>query len=337
MLCPKCGAQLPQEALFCMRCGSSVSPSPKATSSEGAAPQRQVIAPNGVTVLKCPSCGAPIEPKFGEMVVTCEYCETSVVLGSEGWRSIQKHTMLPLGFGDRDAILKRMHDMMIVGLLKRHLQDSSTLEELTLAIVPFWVIPVSARTMIVASDAAVQAGNIVTTAALMGVMGAAMGDRRGRGGFAGPILTGAMLGTAMGGRQAGGATKAYQMNSIYQFPVVGLRALSQYQPRDYVFDVDDRTLFDASKFPKGIKVMNGDVGEDDAKYQARALVDQIQADKAHSQYHMIQQIKTEMDISDGELLHVPIWLARYNRKGKTIVLLVDGHNGSLINSIGLKQ
>lgn len=314
-----------------MRCGSSVAGKIRADAPKDVG-QEAILAPVGMTKLKCPSCGAPITPQFGEMVITCEYCSSSVVLGSEGWKSVQKHTMLPLGFPDRETILRRMHDMMIVGLLRRHLQDSSTLEELKLTIVPYWVIPVSARTSVVASDMAAQVGTIATTAAIAGILGAAMGGGKGRGGVAGPVAAGVLLGTT--GKQTN-QVKAFQANNIYQFPVVAMKALSEYQPRDYAFDVDDRTLFKAGSFPKGIPIQNGDVGEEDAKYQAKALVDQLQSDKAHRQYHMIQQIRTEMDLGEAELLHVPIWFARYDHNGKKIVLIVDGHNGTLINSVGL--
>lgn len=330
--CFKCGTSLPEEALFCMRCGGPTASSLKAGRPAGE-PGEATFAPVGVTQLKCPSCGAPITPLFGEMVVTCEYCASSVVLGSEGWKSVKKHTMLPLGFPDEDKILARMHDMMIVGLLRRHLQDNSTLEELKLTVVPYWVIPVSARTSIVASDMASQAGNVAATAAIAGILGAAMGGGRGRGGFAGPMAAGVLLGNA--GRQ-GTWQRAFQANSIYQFPVVAMKALAEYQPRDYAFDVDDRSLFSAKGFPEGIPIMNGDVGEEDARYQAKALVDQLQSDRAHREYHMIQQIRTELDLGEAELLHVPIWFARYDHKGKKIVLIVDGHNGELINSLGLR-
>lgn len=332
LFCHKCGTQLPDEALFCMKCGSSLTAAPPTAGAPKKEARAEPFAPVGVTQLKCPSCGAPITPQFGEMVITCEYCSTSVVLGAEGWRSVQKHTMLPIGFPDRDAILARMHDMMIVGLLRRHLQDSSTLEELKLTVVPYWVIPVSARTSIVASDMAAQAGQVAATAAIAGILGAAMSGGRGRGGFAGPMAAGVLLGTSRG---QGSQQKAFQANNLYQFPVVAMKALAEYQPRDYAFDVDDRALFSAGSFPKHVPILNGDVGEDDAKYQAKALVDQLQSDKAHRQYHMIQQIRTELDLGEAELLHVPIWFARYDHGGKKIVLIVDGHNGQLINSLGL--
>jgi len=64
-------------------------------------------------------------------------------------------------------------------------------------------------------------------------------------------------------------------------------------------------------------------------------VDQLQFIKAHAQHHMIQQIDTQMDVAEGELIHVPVWFARYDHKGNKIVLVIDGESGGIMNSIGL--
>ena len=299
------------------------------------APQTEVVAPSGATSLKCPSCGAPITPKFGEMMITCEYCGSSVSLGTEGWKSINKHTMLPVKVADQDQALKIVHEMMDRGLLHRHLQETSQLEEMNLALVPYWLMPVSARTSLVAVDMAAEAGQIATTAALAGIMGGAMGGRRGFGG--GGLMTGVVLGSVMSGGGFGGGQgnrRAYQMDNDYNFPIVGLKALTEYQPKDYQFGLADRVLFDETKV-KGIKVLNGDVGEDVAKSQAKTLVDQLQSEKAHAAHHMIQQLNTESEVGEAELLHAPVWFARYEHKGTKIVLVIDGNSGGIINSIGL--
>jgi DNA-directed RNA polymerase subunit RPC12/RpoP len=342
MFCMKCGAQLPDDAVFCMKCGAS--------QTQGAAPSRasysnasdgstghDILAPSGVASLKCPNCGAPISPKFGEMVITCEYCGSGVTLGGQGWRSIQKQTMLPLKLADEQAVMQKIHEVMDKGFFHRHLQESSTLEEVTLSVIPYWVIPASARTSIVATDMAVEVGSLATTAALIGVMGASMGGggRRGGGGFAGPLLAGAVLGSTMGGGNRGGQVKTYQMDENYNFPVVAIKALSDYQPKNYQFRLEDRTLFDMTKVPKGVKVLNGDIGEDVASYQAKTLVDQLQSDKAHAKYHMIQKMQTDIDVGEGELLHVPIWFARYEHKGGKIVLIFDGNSGEPISTMGI--
>lgn len=356
--CTKCGAQNPDGAAYCMKCGASLNPSPQqqgAPPQSQAAPRAPVLAPMGATSLKCPNCGAPISPKFGEMVITCEYCGSGVTLGDGGWTSIQKQTMLPINFADKDPMMAKIHDLMDKGFLHRHLQEQSTLQEMTLSLVPYWIVPVSARTSIVAADMLQQTAQTATTAALWGVVlgglgGGGGGYRGGGGGFRPrrsfsprslfpPIHLGIgtqRLGMFMGGMYGGGgARKAEQMDNNYNFPVVALKALTEYQPKDYVFNMTQRTLFDISKVPKGIPVLNGDVGEEDAKSQAKTFVDQAQSQKAHEKYHMIQQMHTDMDVGEAELLHAPIWFARYDHKGERIVMVFDANSGNVITSMGL--
>lgn len=338
--CIKCGTQLPDGAAFCYKCGTSISSSQamqqsaEKSRSESQPPQATTVS--SVTALKCTSCGAPISPKFGEMVVTCDYCGTSITLGSNGWKNIQKHTMLPIKMASKDDVVSRLHGIMDKGILKHHLQESSVLEEINLTFVPYWIIPVSARTSIIAIDAAAEVGTIATTAALMGMMGG-LGQggfgRRGGGFGLGEMASGMMLGSMMGG--GNGMKKSYQLNENYDYPIVALAAFTEYQPHDYKFSLGDRTLFEVSKIDKSIKILNGDISEDAAKYRARALVDQLQSQKAHQQYHMIQEINSEEDVSDGELLHAPVWFVRYDHKGKKIVFVIDANSGNPINSIGL--
>ena len=330
LYCHKCGEQLPDDAAFCVKCGTSTTLNiPKPTPAPLA-----VVAPSGVTSLKCPSCGAPITPKFGEMIISCEYCGSAVTLGMDGWKGIQKQSMLPVKYSDKDQMISIIRGLMDRGLLHRHLQENSTLEELTVTFVPYWILAVSARTSVVATDMAVEGGEIATTAALMGVLGGMGGGRRG--GFGGPLLAGAVLGSMMGGPGQNAAKKVYEINENYYFPVIALKALSQYQPRNYQFNLDDRQLFDVSKIPKNVKILNGDVGEEAATFQAKTLVSQLQSDKAHSQYHMIQQLHTDVDVAESELLYVPIWFARYDHKGNKIILAIDAESGNVINSLGLE-
>jgi hypothetical protein len=214
--------------------------------------------------------------------------------------------------------------------------ETSKLEEMTLSIVPYWIVSVSARTSIIATDMAVEAGQIATTAALIGILGGAMGEgRRGGFGFGGPLVAGTMLGTMMGPGQGGGPRKSYAFADTYNFPVVALKALFEHQPRDYQFNLQERDFFDVAKVPKGVQIVNGDVGEDGARNQAKALVAQLESEKAHARYHMIQQMHSDVDAADVELLHAPIWFTRYDHEGQKIALVIDANNGGIINIIGL--
>jgi hypothetical protein len=355
-----------------MKCGTNITavtqkgvsaptPTAAAPSAPTSTPAGVILAPTGATSLKCPSCGAPISPKFGEMVINCEYCGTGVTLGNLGWKSIQRHTMLAINYADKDKVDAMITKLMDAhgGLLHRHLHEDSTLEEMNLSMVPYWIVPVSARTTIIATDVAAEAGQVATTAALLVLLGGAMGGGRRRfmvklklpsfslgwpGGFMGMGLVGGGLSfpranerrlTAVWAPRPSGTQKSFVMSNNYNFPVVALKALTEYQPKDYQFRLEERTLFDISKIPKGVKVLNGDIGEDTSAQWAKSLVDQLQSMKAHAQYHLIQQLNTEIEVSEAELLHAPIWFARYDHKGTKIVLVIDGNSGGVINSIGL--
>ncbi|HML02001.1 MAG TPA: zinc ribbon domain-containing protein [Candidatus Bathyarchaeia archaeon] len=278
LYCRNCGAQLPDDAAVCVKCGTSTglsSAKPTATSS---AP---VIAPSGAASLKCPSCGAPIAPKFGEMVITCEYCGYAVTLGAQGWTNVQKQTMLPSKVATVEQVNSIIIPMMDKGLLHRHLHEDSKQEEMSLAYVPYWIVSVSARTTVTAANETAQIAQTATTAALMGVIfgGMAGGFGGGRrllleGGVGlGGLFTGAfgsmrmrIMAFGMGmGMGRGGMRKSEQMDANYNFPVIALKALMDYQPRDYQFNLEDRELFDVSKLPKDVKILNGDVSEDVAR------------------------------------------------------------------------
>ena len=313
---------------------AAATPQSPSASASSAGP----IAGPQVSEMKCPGCGAPIKPQFGEMVVTCEYCGSSITLHNDGWRGVEKHTMLPVKLQTKESALSLIKSLMDRGLLRKHLEEESVNEEMTLSVVPYWIVPVSARTSYSAVDAAAEVGSIATTAALFGLMGGAFGGGGRNSGFGTGMMEGAMFGgMAMGGFGGGGGNtvRSYSLDANYQFPVIAMKALAEYQPKDYAFAMQERVSFTTSSIPKFAKILNGDVGQDAAKNDAKTGVEQLQYQKAHKQHHMIQKINTQSDVSDPELMHAPVWLARFDHKGKKIVIVLDANSGGVINSIGL--
>src|SRR5438105_13419930 len=119
MYCLKCGSQLPDDAAFCSNCGartSSTGQTPQVQSSVGTSGSSQILAPSNAQSLKCPSCGAPIAHTFGEMIITCEYCGSSITLGSAGWANIKKKTILPLTNQSTNEISSRVKYMIHRGM-----------------------------------------------------------------------------------------------------------------------------------------------------------------------------------------------------------------------------
>lgn len=326
VFCVKCGTSLPDDAKFCAKCGTpvpSVGGAPGAAPAAAPSPSGPTIADAGVKELKCPTCGAPIKPTFGDMVVTCEYCGGTVSLGGAGWKAIQKHTMLPLKVPDQNAALATVRSWVDQGFFHRHEFEESQVVDAKLAYVPFWVLPASASTTYTYQDAAASIGGTVGTLAAAELLGGALGGR-GRGVSVIPIMTGPVV----------NPTRSETVSGHYEYPVVAVKSMTDYQPKDYQFQLTERALFDKKSVPTGTPILNGDMGEDEAKNAAKGYVEQLQSDVVHKKHSMVQKIDTRVEIADGELLHAPVWNFTLERKGKRTTVLIDGHACRVIRTLG---
>jgi hypothetical protein len=258
------------------------------------------------------------------MVITCDYCGSSVTLSSGGWKEINKHTMLVPKVSSTEQALGIIREAMDSGLMHRHAFEESKVVESKLSFVPFWVMPVSASTSYVYTDVAVGVGSTVGTIAAAELLGSALGGRRG-GGFIGiPIMMGSPV----------NASRQDSITGMYEYPVVAVKGMTEYQPKNYQFSVRDRTFFDKKQIPSGTPVLNGDLGEDAAQHAARAYVMQLQAGLAHQKHHMVSQLTSQVQVTEGELLHVPVWYIVLDRRGQRSILLIDAHDGRLMQTVG---
>jgi hypothetical protein len=208
------------------------------------------------------------------------------------------------------------------GLFHRSDFEKATIIEVKCSVVPYWIVPASAVTHYVYQDAAVQAAQIGGSVAAGALLGAALSGGGRRGFAVVPVM----------GAGGGGAKRAAELAGQYQFPVIAVKGLETYQPRDYQFDLTARLPFDKRKLPPGLTILNGDVSEDDAKFVAKNMVVQLQATRAHAQHRMVESINTEVNVSDGELLHAPVWYLNFKLKnGKNEMLTVDAHRNAVMN------
>jgi hypothetical protein len=328
MYCRRCGAQLPDDAVFCSKCGLQMaggagagvpSPPPPPSSSS------PTLAAVGVQELKCPTCGAPIHPTLGETVISCEYCGGSVTLGGQGWKEISKHTMLPLRVVDPTAALKVVHDYVDQGFFHRHEFEESKVVDTKLTYVPFWVLPATASTTYQYQAVATSIGTTVGTIAAAEILGNALGGRRGGGGgfIPVPIITGPVV----------NSNRSETISGQYEYPVIAVKAMRDYQPKEYQFSLTDRALFDKKAIPSTAPILNGDLDEDTAKGAARAFVQQLQSETVHKKHSVVSNINTQVTVSDGELLHVPIWQFSVERKDQRSTFIVDAHAGRVIRTV----
>ena len=332
MFCPQCRTPLPPNAKFCYACGATVPGGPGGGAGAGAPPPpppppAPSAAPAGATMttesLHCPQCGAPIHPVFGEMIVSCDYCGGSVTLGGSGWKQIGKHTMLVPKITSADQATPIVHAALEVGFFHRNAFEESKILEQKLSFVPFWIIPSSATTNFTYTDVAVGVGSTVGSIAAAELLGSALGGRRGGGFVAVPLMMGSPV----------NATRQDTIVGQYEYPVVAVKGMTDYQPKNYEFQLSERRFFDKKAIPAGAPVLNGDLGEDSAQFAAKSYVTQLQSELAHKKHYMVSQLNCQVQVSEGELLHVPIWYYLLERKGQKSMILVDAHAGRVMQTI----
>ncbi|HLY77048.1 MAG TPA: zinc ribbon domain-containing protein [Thermoplasmata archaeon] len=337
MQCPRCGTPLPDNARFCYGCGAQLSGAPPPPPPPGGpvgypggpggmtappppAPPPFQSAPAAPKDLKCPSCGAPLQPELGDAVLTCQYCGATVSLAGTGWKPVNRHTMLLPQLVDPDSALKIVRANLDQGMFHSHRFEDSKITDQKFQFVPYWIVPSSATTNYTYEDVAVAAGSTVGTMAVGALLGGALTG--GRGNTFMPIMAGPVV----------NPMRQEQITGSFQFPVVAVKGYTQYQPKNYQFNLDTRTLYKKDGLPGGATVLNGDLGEEAAQQQARAYVTQVQAETAHKKHRMVSQLQTQVEVGEPELVHVPIWYFALDRKGEKIVLLVDANAGRVMLS-----
>ncbi|MGA7861880.1 MAG: zinc ribbon domain-containing protein [Thermoplasmata archaeon] len=327
MQCPQCGTPLPENARFCYGCGAKLGGSPAAPSMPGVpaaygggppgmAPPPSVPsappAPTTPQALKCPSCGAPLEPGLGDAVLTCPYCGGTVSIGGTGWKPVTQHSMLLPELLDQDAALKIVKASMDAGFFHGHRFEDSQLVAAKFVFAPYWIVPSAATTRFSYQETGMPAGAPVGTMSASSLLGSALSHGRGN------------EFVPMGG---GGyaPTRQDQMSGNYQFPVVAVKGYNEYQPKSYQFNLQARQPFKKEALPGGATILNGDVGEVEAQQAARAYVAEVQAEAVRRRHANVSGLQSQVDVGEPELLHAPVWYFHLTHKGKPAVLLVDAN------------
>jgi len=98
-----------------------------------------------VEKVNCPSCGAPLKIKAGEIVVTCEYCGTAVNLKAE--RSfVLRHSIIPNKYS-KEEIEKLVRSWMRAGFaMPENVARKARFEQVRLVHLPFYVVTAHAVT-----------------------------------------------------------------------------------------------------------------------------------------------------------------------------------------------
>ncbi|MEM0127625.1 MAG: zinc ribbon domain-containing protein, partial [Thermoplasmatales archaeon] len=244
MYCRKCGAQIPDDSLFCPKCGAKQDASSGVQEGQGK-DEEEILKE-----MKCPSCGAPLNPAQGEAMVVCSYCGTSISLGSLGWSRVKKHFILDLKVALKEQAEEVSKQFLDSSIFHRHLFEKSTLSKAELSYVPYWVIDAGYSAQYKYKREQVNPG---------GFVGVGIG---GRGGFGGPTVSMQTI-----------IESGTDVDKV-SYPVVAVENLNQYQPPDYVFNLSQKREISTKDLSGPVKLMNGTMGEEKARVEGKVRLQQ---------------------------------------------------------------
>ena len=335
LFCNKCGRQLPDGSVFCNFCGAQQGVIPQAPGAppqapgippqaptgqpyNPSAPAQQVAPPAMPQNLKCNSCGGPLKPSAGLALVVCEYCGAATTMGAGGAAQVvMKHFMLPNTI-DQEKALNAGGEWLNKGVFRRKVAERSDLGNTTLKLVPYWVIPTS------------------VVADYQGIRGTGVAQMR-QEGTAKKVLGGAMLAFTAAAAASRKSNVPSQVTRVrdrlqlsFNIPVVAVRGYTKYQPQGgYQFNAQQKMDFDKRQ-SGGAQVMDGDVSEGEAKQQAAGLAHKLAEKEAKRHVDSLESIQVYPTMTDGELLHAPVWFVEYTFKSKPMYIAIDGNSGQVM-------
>lgn len=269
----------------------------------------------------CTRCGAPITITQEDLIFTCRYCGFTMTLATR--EEIKRHSMLENHLFAQQAV-EAARKYMDKGLLRVGVSKEAQIINVKLRYVPFWVFQANANTWF---------RGIAGT----GIMGElhqaeeAVKDKR-AGGFEklGKIFfAGVKAYAEMQQKEKKPQTVSYSFTNSYIWPTLARRTLIS-EINNYDVPVSRKIPFDVGKIPSDAEFLNIELDEEEAKTKVKAEIEAKERLIALGKVDTLEKYKTNVVISEGELVHVPIWFIHYTLKGENYVIVVDGCEGKVL-------
>ena len=108
------------------------------------------------------------------------------------------------------------------------------------------------------------------------------------------------------------------------------RRQSDFPTRAYHLSLSGKIPFEATKIERGAKVLNSEMGSDEAVQQARGEIQNLHEYLAKDNVDRIADIKTELEVSGTLYLHAPVWFITYSYRNSRYQVFLDGASGEVI-------
>jgi hypothetical protein len=108
------------------------------------------------------------------------------------------------------------------------------------------------------------------------------------------------------------------------------REASGFPTREYKVPLEGKIPYDFRKIEGFAKLLNSEIDRNDALELARQQIEAHDRFLLQQDVDRVIELKTELDLKQMVYLHAPLWFIKYEYKGKTYQLIVDGATGTAI-------
>lgn len=269
----------------------------------------------------CTRCGAPLSPNQEDLIITCRYCGFTISMATQ--QEIKIHSMLENHLFTQQAA-EAAQKYMDKGIFRSNVSQEAQIINVKLRYIPFWTFPVSTVTSFQG----------VTGTGLSGEMHQvqeALSDKRTSKfmKFGKLIQAGASAYMEAQQKDQKPRNVALSFSSHYVWPILARKTMIT-EINYYDVPAARKTPFDVGKISTDAEFLNTEYKEDEAKAKVKSEVEAKERLIASGRVDTLQACNTNVTVSDGELVHAPIWFVHYTLKGENYVILVDGSEGKVL-------
>ena len=123
--------------------------------------------------------------------------------------------------------------------------------------------------------------------------------------------------------------KEGKIEKKYDWLVLARKA-TKFPTREYDVPLTGKIPYDFRKIEAFAKILNSEIEKNEAAERAKQQVEEHHRYLAQQDIDRIIEMKSEIEINQSVYLHAPIWFVKYEYKGKTYELLIDGATGTVI-------
>lgn len=123
--------------------------------------------------------------------------------------------------------------------------------------------------------------------------------------------------------------KEGKIEKKYDWLVLARKA-TKFPTKEYDVPLTGKVAYDFRKIEAFAKVLNSEIEKNEAVELAKQQIEEHHRFLAQQDVDRIIKMKNEIKINQTVYLHAPIWFVKYEYKGKTYQLLMDGATGMII-------